>query len=128
MPSSSCQDDRPLLVVVDDAPRVRQVVSRALTDGGYDVLAAPDGLSAVALIQGHRILPDLVITDLHMPLMRGEQFARWLRHHFPQIPIVFMSALGFGDGADLPGLFLPKPFTPAELCGTVAMVLAEVMS
>jgi DNA-binding response OmpR family regulator len=120
--------DRPLVVVIDDAPRVLVVVARTLTEAGYDVLTATDGASGVALIRGHPVLPSLVITDLHMPLMRGEQVAHWLGQHCPQVPIVFMSALGFEGGADLPGFFLPKPFLPSELCATVALVLGHVLS
>jgi two-component system cell cycle sensor histidine kinase/response regulator CckA len=123
MAAFSSPTSRPLIVVVDDAPSARVIVSRALTEAGYDVLTAPDGLSAVALIQGLHILPNLVITDLHMPNMRGEQLAYWLHQHFPQVPVLFMSAFECEGGADLRGYLIPKPFMPGELCAAVDQIL-----
>ena len=92
---------RPLVVVVDDAHALRLVMARTLTEAGYDVLTAPDGLSATTLIQCLRASPDLVVTDLKMPAMDGGALAEWLAHHFPRVPVIFVS--GFpGDHAELP--------------------------
>lgn len=123
MGTSSDPATRPLIVVVDDAPHARALVSRALAQAGYDVLTAPDGLSAIGLIQRHQVLPNLVITDLHMPILRGEQLAYWLHQHFPQIPVLFMSAFESEGGAELGGLLLTKPFMPDELLAAVTHIL-----
>lgn len=115
---------RPLVVVVDDAHALRLVMARTLTEAGYDVLTAPDGLSATILILGLRSSPDLVVTDLKMPAMDGEALAQWLAHHRPRIPVIFVS--GFpGDRAELPGPLLPKPFTSDALTALVRDTLGS---
>ncbi len=124
MHAASTATDRPVVLVVDDTLPVRLLVSRALTDAGYHVLTAPDGQSAITLIEGHRAPPDLVVTDLRMPVMRGEHLAQWLRQRYPHLPIVFMSGFGPEDDDELAGPFLPKPFTPDVLCALVRETLA----
>jgi DNA-binding response OmpR family regulator len=114
---------RQLIVVVDDAHSVRLVASRALTEAGYDVLTAPDGASAMALIQGLRTPPDLVITDLRMPLLDGQGLAAWLGARYPQVPLIFISAWPEDVDRVLPGPLIEKPFTPAGLCNVVCRVL-----
>lgn len=115
---------RPLVVVVDDAHALRLVMARTLTEAGYDVLTAPDGLSATTLIQCLRASPDLVVTDLKMPAMDGGALAEWLAHHFPRVPVIFVS--GFpGDHAELPGPLLPKPFTSDALTALVRDTLGS---
>ena len=114
---------RPLVLVVDDALAVRLVMARTLTDAGYDVLTAPDGQSATTLIQGLRVPPDVVVTDVKMPAMGGEALAAWLSQHYPQLPVIFVSGFA-GDYVDLPGPLLPKPFTSETLSALVGRTLA----
>jgi two-component system, cell cycle sensor histidine kinase and response regulator CckA len=116
---------RPLVVVVDDAHALRLVMSRALINAGYDVLTAPDGYSATLLIQGLRTPPDLVVTDLRMPLMRGEALAAWLGTRHPHLPVVFVTGFGAELDEPLPGLLLHKPFTPETLQVAVRDALAH---
>jgi CheY-like chemotaxis protein len=115
--------DRPLILVVDDALPVRLVMARSLTGAGYAVITAPDGQSASTLIEGLHTPPDLVITDLRMPRMRGEALAAWLGERYPRLPVIFAS--GFPQDYDviLPGPLLQKPFTPEALCNVVRRVL-----
>ena len=94
MPAATPTVPRPLVVVVDDAHALRLVMSRALTDAGCDVLTVPDGYSATVLIQGLRTPPDLIISDLRMPAMGGEELGAWLTAHYPQLPVIFVSAFG----------------------------------
>jgi two-component system cell cycle sensor histidine kinase/response regulator CckA len=114
---------RPLVLVVDDALPVRLVMARTLTDAGYDVLTAPDGLSATTLIQGLRNPPDVVVTDVKMPAMGGEALAAWLVQHYPTLPMIFVSGFA-GDHEELPGPMLPKPFTCEALSALVGRTLA----
>jgi two-component system cell cycle sensor histidine kinase/response regulator CckA len=117
---------RRLILVVDDAETVRLLASRALSDEGYDVVTAPDGQSAISVILGLRTPPDLVITDLRMPIVPGEVLAAWLTQHYPQVPVIFIS--GFPEDPDiiLPGPLLEKPFSPAALCQVASAVLRRV--
>ncbi len=107
--------DRALILVVDDALPVRLLVARALTDAGYDVITAGDGLAAVELIQAFRTPPDLVIADLLMPVMGGVQLAHWLEQHFPRLPVMFISGYAFALGTEHAGRLLAKPFTPDQV-------------
>ena len=116
--------DRQLIVLVEDLLAVRHVVARELRDAGYDVLTAPDGTSAVTLIEGLRAPPDLVIIDLRLPTMQGDQLGTWLTLRYLRLPIVFIS--GFPTVAEhLPGPLLRKPFTAEELCAVVQEELAK---
>ncbi len=126
MPAASPAAPRPLVIVVDDAHPLRLVMSRALTDAGCDVLTVPDGYSATVLIQGLRTPPDLVVSDLRMPVMGGEELAAWLTAHYPRLPVVFVSAFGMDESESLPGPLLRKPFTMDELCAVVGQRLASV--
>jgi CheY-like chemotaxis protein len=122
--SAATPAPRALVLVVDDALALRLVMARTLTDAGYDVLTAPDGVSATTLIQGLRTPPDLVVTDLKMPAMDGEALAKWLAQHYPRLPVIFVSGFA-GDHEELPGPLLPKPFTSDALSTLVDRTLAE---
>ena len=116
-------EPRPLVIVVDDALALRLVLVRALTEAGFDALSAPDGSAAATLILGLRQEPDVVVTDIRMPVMDGERFASWLAHQYPRVPIVFIS--GFvEDDPSLPGPLLTKPFHPEALCSLVRQAIA----
>jgi len=116
---------RPLVVVVDDTLPVRLLVSRTLVEAGFDVLTAPDGAAAATLILGLKSPPDLVITDMRMPAMGGEELGRWVGLRHPQVPLIFISGFIPQNTGELPGSFLPKPFTPEVLLEAVRHALSS---
>src|SRR3954464_15049320 len=101
--------------VVEDDQDVRASIAEILRDEGYDVTEFSDGPEALgALRLGAR--PCLVLLDLHMPTMSGENLAASIRTDaaLSQIPIVIIT----GASASPPGFTcLQKPFTFAELMG-----------
>lgn len=114
----------PTVLVVEDEDLLRAGIRRLLQNEGYNVLEAPDGATALQLLD--RTAPDqvaLVLTDLRMPVMDGRQLAAALARRRPSLPIVFMS--GFtAQLMDLrlvsPGLaFLAKPFRNEDLLAAV---------
>lgn len=114
----------PTVLVVEDEDLLRAGIRRLLQNEGYNVLEAPDGATALQLLDG--TAPDqvaLVLTDLRMPVMDGRQLAAALARRRPSLPIVFMS--GFtAQLMDLrlvsPGLaFLAKPFRNEDLLAAV---------
>jgi PAS domain S-box-containing protein len=111
-----------VVMVVEDAPTVRQMAARALTEAGYAVLEAGDGLEALEKIRGHDGPVDLVITDLGMPAMNGQDLARCLREERPNLPILFIS--GYGETENLTP-YLQKPFSPDELVAQAGALLAS---
>lgn len=110
----------PRVLVVDDEPMLRRLVARALTDAGYMVDEASDGLAGWELARSTPF--DLVITDSRMPRLSGPEFVRRLHEFNPALPVLQLS------GSDRRPMVIPtlfKPFEMAELVRAVRELLAE---
>ena len=112
----------PVILVVDDDDFVRGISVRILTDAGYRVSAARNGLEA--LEQLYQSCPDLLITDSTMPELDGTALIREARSRFPDLPILRISgSFGSSPARDhLPADIetLDKPFDHDELLAAVA--------
>jgi two-component system cell cycle sensor histidine kinase/response regulator CckA len=120
----------PTVLLVEDEDSLRISIRRVLQAEGYTVLEAPNGATALALLEDPGASDvALVLTDLRMPVMDGRQLAAALARVRPNLPIVFMS----GYTAQLmdmrlisPDLaFLAKPFRNEELMAAVRRHLAD---
>lgn len=115
----------PLVLVVDDEPMVREVVSRYLEREGYDVETAADGQEAATLLEKRS--PDLVILDLMIPQVGGLDLLREIRRD-GGLPVIVLTAKG-DEGDRVLGLemgaddYVVKPFSPRELAARVRSVL-----
>ncbi|WP_066795600.1 hybrid sensor histidine kinase/response regulator [Sphingomonas soli] len=115
------------ILVVEDEDMVRAVAERALTRQGYTVLTAENGEVALELLDTIE-KPDLLVSDVVMPLMDGPTMARRIRAKWPDLPILFMS--GYAEeqlrkSIDLDNVaFLPKPFSVQQLAEAARDVLA----
>jgi two-component system, OmpR family, alkaline phosphatase synthesis response regulator PhoP len=113
------------ILVVDDEPRIVQLVRDYLEHGGFTVLTASDGPSALRTARTGR--PDLVVLDLSLPGLDGLDVARSLRRE-GVVPIIMLTArteesdklVGLELGADD---YVTKPFSPKELVARVRAVL-----
>ncbi|HCH65697.1 MAG: two-component system response regulator CreB [Deltaproteobacteria bacterium] len=116
------------ILIVDDDPRLREVVRYALSQAGFRVREAGDGRAALHAIE--ESLPDLVVLDVVMPEIDGVEVCRRIRQH-SSVPVVFLSSkgeevdrvLGLELGGDD---YLSKPFSPRELVSRIKAVLRRV--
>lgn len=107
------------MLVVDDEPSMRRIVRRTLEAEDFQVEEAPDGESALRLIQARTKAFDLVLTDLSMPLIDGRQISETLARYRPNVAILCMSAVPdavpYIESSDTPVRVILKPFTPDDL-------------
>ena len=116
------------ILVVEDEETVRKVAVKVLIQLGYTVVEALNGRKALELVEKQKTAPNLLITDVVMPDMGGEELAEEYRRRSPGAKVLFMS--GYTDSAIQqdkmlkPGMeLLEKPFTPPDLARKVREVL-----
>ncbi len=114
------------VLIVDDEPNLRRILSAQLTRDGYEVLTADDGEQGLALLRENHI--DLIITDLKMPRVDGMTLLKRAIEEEPELPVVVITAHGTIDTA-VEALkigafdFVTKPFDKDELRQIVAKAL-----
>jgi two-component system, chemotaxis family, CheB/CheR fusion protein len=122
-------DARPLtMLVIDDEEMVRNIAMRTLGREGHEVLTAANGEEGVEVFQAHRDKIGLVLLDLVMPVMGGEETLKRIHEMRPDVPVVLMS--GFEEAEVVRRLgertfsaFVQKPFTFKYLLGVISKVL-----
>ena len=116
------------VLVVDDEPKIVDVVREYLEHAGFSVRTAGDG--PAALERARALAPDLIVLDLGLPGLDGLDVARQLRRS-SRVPVIILTArgdevdriIGLEIGADD---YLVKPFSPRELVARVRAVLRRV--
>ena len=114
------------ILVVDDDPKIVNLVRAYLVSEGFTVITAADGLAALEAVRRER--PDLIVLDLMLPEVDGLEVTRRLREQGSSVPILILSARGatservkgLVEGADD---YLPKPFAPSEMIARVRAIL-----
>jgi len=117
------------ILLVEDEEGVRAVLHELLTGLGFEVLQAANGAEAVDLARGHAGVIDLVITDMVMPVMSGQELARKLADVRPGVRILYMSAFAsniYSPSALANALadYISKPFDLDTFVGKVRELLA----
>ena len=118
--------ERKQVLIVDDEPNLRKILSAQLSRDGYDVLTAEDGEKGLAQLREHHI--DLIITDLKMPRVDGMTLLKRALEEEPELPVVMITAHGTIDTA-VEALklgafdFVTKPFDKDEVRQIVAKAL-----
>jgi len=113
------------ILVIDDEPKIVKLARDYLEKGGFRVVTAENGVTALA--QARHQHPDLVVLDLNLPGVDGLDVCRALRRE-SDVPIIMLTArvdetdrlIGLELGADD---YIPKPFSPRELVARVRAVL-----
>jgi DNA-binding response OmpR family regulator len=118
----------PLVLVVDDDPALRRMLTLALKNDGYTVITAGNGLEAMDAFAAHRV--DLILLDVEMPAMGGHAVCLELRKQ-SDVPIIFLTARARIDdlvtGLELGGdQYVTKPFMLQELRARMRAVLDRV--
>jgi two-component system OmpR family response regulator len=113
------------LLVVDDEPNIRELLSASLRYAGFDVVTASDGRQAVQVADQAR--PDLMLLDVMLPDMDGFAVASRLRAAGRRIPAVFLTARDATDdkivGLSLGDDYVTKPFSLEEVVARIRAVL-----
>jgi len=116
------------ILIADDTPTGRELVKTVLEGSGFEVIEACDGMEAVA--RAHEVQPDLIILDLHMPLLDGFGVIRQLRSEeaFAATPIMALTAsamMGDKERAMEAGFsgYVTKPIRLGDLRSEVQRLL-----
>ncbi len=129
-PDEVASAEHETILIVDDEPTVRMLVSEVLADLGYVSIEAVDGPSALAIVQSNRRL-DLLVTDVGLPGgLNGRQLADAARGLRPDLKVLFVT--GYADNAvvghgqlDRNMQILTKPFTVDDLARRVKTLIAS---
>jgi two-component system response regulator MprA len=114
----------PRVLVVDDDEALLRVVRMTLAYEGFEVQTAADGIEALGLLDATDV--DVVVLDLQMPRMDGNEFYRKARERGYRFPVLILSAYGAEKACDDLGAagFVDKPFDPDALVAKVRAILA----
>ena len=118
------------ILLVDDSASLRRMIGKSLQMAGFSVISAENGAKAIELLNGH--LPDLILSDLHMPELDGFGLCKLVRSnpHLSGIPFILMSS--DADRATMRRLlqhgasaYLVKPFNLDQLVVTAEHLLSD---
>ncbi len=108
------------ILLVEDEPALRRMAARILGNGGCTVLEAPNGAEALRICEDRGDEIALLLTDLVMPEMGGQELAAELAHRLPHVRVLYMSGYPQGailsDGSPVPNArWVQKPFSADHL-------------
>jgi len=123
-------DERLTILLAEDDEQIRRLFADVLRRDGYQVIVAESGDDALIKVAEHEGPLHLLLTDLMMPLLRGDKLAQHIRELHPSVKIVYIS--GYGTTARLQGgeldtgaALVQKPVTPEKLLAIVKDTLAS---
>lgn len=105
----------PSILIVDDDPRVADVLMEFLKDEGFIVRTEGNGRSALHAIEQHQ--PDVVLADMRMPMMDGLALLKEISDRWQSIDVIMMSATESPAGLEVP--FIQKPFDLEDVLSAI---------
>ncbi len=118
-------------VLLAEDNKTNQLIAKSLLEQvGIESIIANDGKEAVEIYQKHSDIIDLILMDLHMPVMNGYEAAEKIREFSSKVPIIAMTAdviLGVRDKCEQSGIFhyISKPFNPDHFIQTIMDIIVE---
>jgi len=109
------------ILIVDDDQTIRDVLQLSLEHRGYSVDTADNGQQAIINFVTHKY--DLVITDIEMPVMGGNELCKTINQHSPDIPIIAITGMSSKAAAPFQKVY-QKPFRATQ----IAQAVKEFMS
>jgi len=132
-PRAAAEASLPKVLIVDDSLSVRSSLSQLMSDGGYRVVTARDGLEAVNMLEAEA--PDIVLTDLEMPRMNGLDLVGYIRNssQWNPLPVVMITSRTMAkhrQQAERAGVnsYITKPFTEDEVLASIDRELAPSLA
>ena len=132
-PRTAAEVSLPKVLIVDDSLSVRSSLSQLMSDGGYRVVTARDGLEAVNMLEAEA--PDIVLTDLEMPRMNGLDLVGYIRNssQWNPLPVVMITSRTMAkhrQQAERAGVntYITKPFTEDEVLASIDRELAPSLA
>ena len=123
-PKAAPEHGSETILLVEDAELLRPMIAEIISAHGYTVLAAADGLEALALVEAHDGTIDLLLTDIVMPHMSGTELAEHVLAKVPDVRVIFTS--GYPDDSSIQKLvqerhvsFIQKPYGGGELLAKI---------
>ncbi|MBN2809074.1 MAG: PAS domain S-box protein [Deltaproteobacteria bacterium] len=116
------------VLLVEDDEKICKIAASRLGQAGFQVIRARDGLEALEKAEAAASPPDLLFTDVVMPVMGGVELSRRLRESWPALPVLFSS--GYSDVSLVKTLgareaFIQKPYTITSLLTAIAGLLDD---
>jgi CheY-like chemotaxis protein len=116
------------VLAVDDDPSMLNLVEEVLKGQGYKVLSAASGEEALTVASLHQDRIDLLLTDVMLPGIKGQELAKKLLHSCPDVNVLFMSgylcpSMAHGDSDHGFEAFIQKPFAPKALLRKIRKLL-----
>jgi DNA-binding response OmpR family regulator len=113
---------RHTILLVEDEELIRSLLSEAMTDDGFDVIAMESGDAALRWLETGGSF-DLLLTDIQLPgTLDGIAIAQAARERHPRVPIIFTTGQPDRVAPWPPGdidLFIAKPYRPSEICSAI---------
>ena len=129
-PQDLAAEDGRLILVVEDEPSVRTLATRLIERVGFQVQSASDGVEALKIIAANGSAISLVLLDMLMPRMNGEETLVELRRMLPEIPVLLTS--GYSEDVQAHRAlntknvhFIQKPYAAADLTSTIRRILGQ---
>ena len=116
------------VLAVDDDPSIRDLLAEVLRPLGYKVLFAANGEEALVLAASHQENIDLLLTDVMLPGIKGQELAKQLLHSCPGVNVLFMSgylcpSMAHSESDQRFEAFIQKPFAPNALLRKIRNLL-----